>query len=270
MSAAEKNLIGLNCVVTRDPARQEALAMPLRAHGAEVLSMPLATLAPCTLLRPLREEIDTIARGHARPWLLATSAPALSFFTEALIAEGISPAELSGWRGAYVGAKSAAAAKRLGLPAGLHGEKFSAEGLFDALIAQLGSLQGERFLFPRAKVADPKLIESLHAAGAFVHLIPLYEAHSLPVSSASRARLLDDNRRWCVTLCSAETASRFRALWREEEWVRLAPRLRFASIGPSTSTRLRALKLSVDCEAKPHSLEGLIASIEAAWAAQKL
>ena len=270
MSGAEESLEGLSCVVTRDPARQEALVAQLRARGAEVLSMPLATLAPAPLRRPLREEIEVARRGAARPWLLATSAPALRFLREALSAEGASPAELAGWRGAYVGAKTSATAQRLGFPAGLHGEKFSAAGLFEALTAQLGSLQGERFLFPRAKVADPKLIESLHAAGAVVQLIPIYEARTLPVAAALRAQLLESKRRWCVTLCSAETASRFRALWREEEWVGLAPRLRFASIGPSTSARLRALKLSVDSEAKPHSLEGLVASIEAAWAAQKL
>ena len=213
------------------------------------------------LSRPLTASLNAVVTAsNEPPWLIFTSVPAVDRFADEL--DALTPSySLKNWKGAYIGAKTAARARERGLPYTFSAKRFTAEGLLAALEEHCVPLAKLSFLFPRARVARPLLLHSLREAGAQVTLMPVYEAKALPLPDQLRQTLLAQPRAW-VTLCSADTASRFHQQWSSEEWERLAPRL--VSIGPSTSARIRSLGLSVECEAASHTIEGLIAALRSA------
>jgi uroporphyrinogen-III synthase len=114
----------------------------------------------------------------------------------------------------------------------------------------------------------------LRKLGAHVDVVEAYET-VIPRSSRARLRAILTNskrRPDVITFTSSSTVRNFVALLGKDMW-RGRPRLRkanqldgirFASIGPVTSSALRELGLPVDIEAKEYTIPGLIEAIAAA------
>jgi uroporphyrinogen-III synthase len=132
-------------------------------------------------------------------------------------------------------------------------------------------VNGKRVLLARAKVARDIIPRELRKAGALIDVVDAYET-VVPATSRAhlRAVLRDPRRRphW-VTFTSSSTVRNFIALLtaaptRTGNLKALLAGIRFASIGPVTSSTLREFGLPVDVEAREYTIPGLIAAISGA------
>ena len=130
-------------------------------------------------------------------------------------------------------------------------------------------IKGKRVLLLRAKVARDVIPRDLRKAGAQVDVVEAYET-VVPQSSRRQLQsaLKNPKRRpHVVTFTSSSTVKNFVELLgvRDQRKLRLLlDGVRMSSIGPVTSTTLRASGLSVDISAEEFTIPGLVAAIVAA------
>src|SRR5207253_4539401 len=119
-------------------------------------------------------------------------------------------------------------------------------------------VQGKRVLLSRAKIARDVIPRELRKLGAEVDVVEAYET-VIPQSSRTKLRAaLKDRKRApaVITFTSSSTVRNFVALLGDRPRPTLNG-IRFASIGPVTSSTLRELRLPVDIEAQGYSIPGL-------------
>ncbi len=123
-----------------------------------------------------------------------------------------------------------------------------AEGLVEAL----ADVAFERVLIARAAEGRDVLIDALRSRGASVDVVALYETVAEPLDDAARAGAAAADY---LLFTSASSVRFFAAAGGELRGPRLV------SIGPATSSELRALGAEPDLEADPHTPDGLIAAL---------
>jgi uroporphyrinogen III methyltransferase/synthase len=110
-------------------------------------------------------------------------------------------------------------------------------------------------LVARAAEARSVLPDALRERGAQVDDVALYETVAEPLTDADRAAL---ERATYVTFTSSSTV-RFLV----ESGARPGAGARIVSIGPVTSATAEEHGLSVDVEAEPHDIDGLVDALTA-------
>ena len=65
-----------------------------------------------------------------------------------------------------------------------------------------------------------------------------------------------------MTFTSGSTVQSFAARFSLPELLKKFPKLKLASIGPETTKAIQALGIEPTVEAKPHTMEGLVAALE--------
>ena len=150
---------------------------------------------------------------------------------------------------AAIGPGTAAALREAGIVADVVAERSLAEGLLEALPADL---RGARALVARAEEARDTLPEGLRAAGAEVDVVPLYRTLAA--------------RRATPSACSRPTPWRSRRPRPSRASPRRSPGhdlsgVRGVSIGPVTSATARELGVGVIAEAARHDLDGLVETL---------
>jgi uroporphyrinogen-III synthase len=137
-------------------------------------------------------------------------------------------------------------------------------------------VKGKRVLLARAKVARDVIPRALRQAGAEVDVVEAYETVLPNHSRTGLLALLQDPKRRpdIVTFTSSSMARNFAtalATVHTKDRRRRRPRhttmvdgIRFASIGPITSSTLRELGFPVHIEAKEYTIPGLIRALREA------
>jgi uroporphyrinogen-III synthase len=177
---------------------------------------------------------------------------------------------------AAIGPATKKASEKRGIKVNVVPEEYVAESVVKSLRKQIA---GKRVLLARARVARDVIPRELRKFGAKVDVVEAYET-VIPQPSRTRLRtiLKDPKRRPdIITFTSSSTVRNFVALleknvWRGRPFGKLRagsrPRkasplegVRFASIGPVTSSTLRDLGLPVDIEAAQFTIPGLVRAI---------
>lgn len=245
-----KPLEGLRVVVTRAAHQAEELAAPLRERGAEVLLLPVIAIAPPADPRSLEL---AAAQADRFDWIVFTSANAITAFVAVL---GTEPSQLRARIGT-VGSATRTRAEQAGFTVSLTPEKYVAEELVTALEGE--KLVGQRILIPSAAITRDAVAPALRAHGATVDVVEAYR-NVIPDSAAAQTwEIFREPLPDWVTFASASAV---------ENLVRLAgahklARVKIASIGPVTSSAVRAHGLEITAEGVPHTVAGLVASIQA-------
>jgi len=265
-------LAGRVVVITRPRDQADALALPLRGLGAEVVVAPVIRIVP----RPLDEEARRVLAGVARYDLVVfTSVNGVRVFADDLETAGPGLAVLGAAAGpgtsrpslAAIGPATAAALEGRGLACDVVAEEYVAEGLLAALERRGVAPAGARVLIPRAAEARSVLPDRLRERGALVDVLPVYDTLPAETLDVSRARVETAD---FITFTSSSTARAFARLMGSGAGPgerTLAERLaaaRLCSIGPVTSATLRELGLTVAVEAREYTTAGLVAAIAAA------
>jgi uroporphyrinogen III methyltransferase/synthase len=238
---ADRPLQGRSVAVTRARAQASGLAAQLRLLGAEVVEAPAIRIVPLEVSLPDVSAYDLIC---------LTSPNGVHLLFAVLERAGLDARSLAGARVAAIGPGTAAALLEHGVIADVVPEKFTAEGLLDALAGQ----PARRVLVARAAEARDVLPDSLRERGAEVDVVPLYETVAEPLSAETLDAALGADY---VTFTSSSTV-RF---WWDAVGGRTGPRT--VSIGPVTSGALRERGLAPDVEAERHDIDGVVQALVA-------
>jgi uroporphyrinogen III methyltransferase/synthase len=230
-------LHGRTVAVTRARSQASALAARLRDLGAEVVEAPAIRIVP--LDAPLPDPGD-----HD---LVCVTSPNGA---ELLMDRVRDARALAGTTVAAIGPGTARALRRRGIEPDVVPARAVAEGLVEAL----AGIDVRHALIVRAAEGRDVLRDALLERGARVTEAVLYETRPEP---------LDDEARTAATsadylLFASGSAVRFYAAAAGEQALR-GPRI--VSIGPATSSELRAAGVEPDVEADPHTPDGLIAAV---------
>lgn len=243
-------LFGRRIVVTRAAAQSHELVDRLRRRGAEPLVVPSIEIRdPADGGAALAAALADVGRYD---WLVVTSPNGAR-----RVLRGLRDArQLGGVAVAAIGPGTAAALAAGNVVADLVPERFVAESLLDAFPSAPAA--GGRVLLARAAVARDVLPEGLRAAGWRVDVVEAYRTEPVPVGALAAADVAGAD---AVTFTSSSTVTHLLDALGPE--AALPPVV--ACIGPVTAATARARGLAVTVEAAPHTTDGLVTALEAAF-----
>jgi uroporphyrinogen III methyltransferase/synthase len=246
-------LFGRRVVVTRARAQASRLSAQLRASGADPVEFPTIAINPPEDWAPLDAAIERLA---AYDWVIFTSVNGVRFFWQRLERAGKDARAFANARLGAIGPATAGALQEHGLEADLVPPKYVAE----AILEEIGPVDGQRVLLPRADIARAALAEGLEEAGAQVDEIAAYRTGLGGADKADELRRrLAEGEIDVVTFTSSSTARNFvQAL---EPLPDLPESLTIACIGPITAGTARDLGLPVTIVAEEYTIDGLVDSL---------
>ena len=252
----DRPLHGVSVLVPRTRHQASELSERLRALGAEPIEAPTIAITEGGEPERLRACLVEMADG-AYEWVALTSSNGVDALFAQLDAMGADSRAFSRVRIAAVGPGTAEALARRGLRADLVPERFTTQGLAEALIATGGA---QRVLLPRADIATPVLSRALDEAGWVIAEVEAYrtvKTEALP--PGVRERVMDGE----VDVLAFASSSTVRNT--VDLLGGLPPeRVRIVSIGPVTSETCRELGLRVDAEGPTHDIDGLVEAVRQA------
>jgi uroporphyrinogen III methyltransferase/synthase len=243
-------LRGQRIVVTRDRRQAPELTERLEELGAEAIFLPVIDIREPSSNAPVDA---AIAKLETYDWLIFTSANGVRHFTERLDASGRDLRSLRA-RICAIGPGTKSAIEALHLKVDRIPKEFVAESMLEALAGE--DLHGKHILLPRAAVARDVVPVELTRRGAIVDVVEAYRTE-VPANLKERAtEVLAGKPDW-ITFTSSSTVTNLV----EAVGAAALSGVKLASIGPITSSTLRALGLTPSVEADPHTIEGLVAAL---------
>lgn len=248
-------LFGKRILITRPQAQAASFARQLERLGAQAICIPTIEIVPPDDLQPLDDAVRQVADFDS---LILTSVNGVESFFERLAANKLDIRSLSGVEIIAVGPKTAEAIEQYRLRPDLIPQRYQAEGLVDELLTR--DLKGRRFLYPRAKVVRPVLIEGLRAAGAEVVAPVAYQTVAAEGQKEQLRQLLQAGELDAICFSSSST---FESLYKmfADELARLQGRAEFFSIGQITSNTIRKHGFAVALEPEKSTLDDLVVAM---------
>lgn len=240
-------LRGVRVVVTRSREQSATLIAALEAEGAETVPVPVIEIVePDDGGAALRDGLAALTSGD---WVVISSPNGASRVGRALADRPLAP----GVSVAVIGPGTKARAESAGVPVDLMPSSSIAEGLLEFLPGP--GAGGGTMLLARAAEARPLLPDSLRARGWTVNDVATYRTVGLPVAA--------DDVLACrhADVAAFTSASTVRHLVEGVGRDNLPPVL--ACIGPATSDQATEMGLTVDIEAREHSIPGMVAALVA-------
>jgi uroporphyrinogen-III synthase len=251
----KRPLSGVRILVGRARHQAGALSVELRRLGATVLKIPFIEIRRPPSYKPLDSALKNLSDYD---WLILTSVNGVEAMWERMGKLNLKQTSLRHLRVAAIGPATKKAIEKRKVRVDVVPKEYVAESVVRSLRRRV---KGKRVLLVRAKVARDVIPRELRQAGAQVDVVEAYET-VVPESSRTRLSTTLSNpgrRPHVVTFTSSSTAKNFVAL--------VGPGgagfkgIRFASIGPVTSSTLIELGLRADIKAKEFTIPGLVEAI---------
>lgn len=260
MPSKGRELEGQTVLVTRAPEQAGALSEQLRDRGAQVVELPTILIVP----PPSAEALDdALAQAEGYDGLILGSRNAVQVVVARAVGLGLT------WPGpvACVGEKTAERVRSE--PKVFRGplivpETFRAEALVPALVAHFGSVEGRRFLHPRAPEGREVIGANLSAQGARVEAVEAYRIQPAPPLQ-DPAQLQALAQVGWATFLSGETLKAFLGMVPEARAYLKARKV--AVIGPVAAERAGQLGVRVDLVPEEATVESLVEGLARAAAA---
>jgi uroporphyrinogen III methyltransferase / synthase len=247
-------LFGKKIVVTRDRRQAADLAEPIEALGGEALLLPVIEIREPNDPEPLNRAIANLA---SYDWLIFTSVNGVRYFLETLDRSAVDLRALKA-KICAIGPATRAAVEALHLKVDKMPEEYVAESLLKALDSE--DLNWRRILLPRAAVARDLVPMELRRRGAVVDVVEAYHT-GIPENAAERAREILARRPDWITFTSSSTVTNFLSAAGNDAGSDALAGVKIASIGPITSHTACERGLHVDVEARPHTIDALVAAM---------
>lgn len=230
----ERPLFGKRVLVTRSREQAGELVDLVESLGALAIEAPMIRIVPPEDYTPLD---DACARAGEFDWVVFTSANGVEALMTRLQAGPGDLRDLKGVRLCAIGPATAERISRYGLKVDLTPPEYRAEAVVQALRGT-GSLQGLKFLLPRADIARELLAEELRRSGAEVTEVTAYRtllAEPPREGDPDIYGMLLEKRIDVVTFTSASTVRNFVRQFGSEQAADLLRTTIVASIGPVTA-----------------------------------
>jgi uroporphyrinogen-III synthase len=236
-------LQGRTIIVTRPRADAVDLATILEARGARAVVAPTIEIRPAEDDEPLTRAIVGLAEGRFE-WLVVTSQAGVRALADA----GLEGVEASI---AAVGDGTAGALRSRGFEPALVPATYTTGALARAMPPGRGEV-----LLARADIATDGLEQALAAKGWTPVRVDAYRTELAPSLPAKARLALDRGEVDAITFTSASTVRGFVGL------VGVPSGPKVVCIGPITAEEARRAGMTVDAEARPHTIEGLVSALE--------
>jgi len=250
-----KRLFGLRIAVTRPLDRADRLAELLQGLGAEVVTFPTIELVSTNSNGLFKRCVDRIEKFD---WVFFTSPEGIHWFQRLLAAQRKDLRVLGGRQIGAIGPKTASSIQELGIRVDVVPRTYSQEGLLEGLKPR--RLAGQRALILSAQGSRNVLEQGLRAKGMEVVRVPLYRT-VIPSSLRRHVRGAFSQPFDYVTVTSSSCVDHLAQALRACGFSKVLRRLRFASIGPVTSSAVRRAGGRVAVEARVSTVEGLVETI---------
>ncbi len=248
-------LFGKRILVTRARHQASTLSRLLSERGAQPIELPVIDIKAITNTEALDQAISNL--GHYQ-WVVFTSVNGVRAFFQRLYALNLDTRALNGLKIGAIGSATAKILETKGVIADYLPEVYTGQGFIAGLSHR--DIAKQRFLLPRADIADKELAEGITQLGAEVHEVAVYS--TVPAAdAASRAKqMLLSGEIDVITFTSSSTVSNLAAILKNE-WQAIN-KVRVACIGPKTADTAIRAGLRVDTVAGEHTIPGLVAAIE--------
>ncbi len=204
-----------------------------------------------------KDAVEVIKGLEQYQWVVFTSVNGVDAFFQRLHALKLDARALSQLKIGAIGSATAQALETRGIVADYVPEIFTSEGLVEGLKKR--DVSGQRFLLPRADIADRELVNGITRLGGQVHEIAAY--HTVPAAEAiaKAKQMLLAGEIDVITFTSSSTVSNLMSVLDEAVAMNGA---RVACIGPKTADTAVRAGLKVDILATKQTIPGLVAAIE--------
>lgn len=265
-------LKGRVVAITRPVGQAEEAGAIIRAKGGIPYYIPAIEIKPLSNPESVKKFITELYNGTV-DYVILMSTNGVKYLFEAArnigqarqLFEGLAKSFVIG-----VGPKTAEALNEVGVKVDLIPEKYSGEGLLEAL--QDKKLNGKKIRIPRTSNATPTMTIQLKERGADVEEIYIYES-GLPVDEALKNKFYVDLISGdinAVLFGSGLSAKNIFKMLTEKapmETLRkvFAERVTTVAIGPTTAEALREMKIAVDVVPEDYLFEKAIEALAKFW-----
>lgn len=255
----KRPLFGKRIIVTRTREQASELVALLEEYGADCLEYSTINIEPVGDYQVLDRELEKLSTCD---WLLFTSLNAVTYFFKRLNDRGLDVRALAGVKVAVVGRATGDELLKYGIKVDLLPEKFTGEGLAEALIAK--GVKGSKILLPRAVKARDVLPEMLTKEGAEVIIAPVYQNVPPQGRKDQLREELEEKNVDMVTFTSSSTVTNFLTMvdaGSEEELHSLLGDVAIAAIGPITSKTVEDNTLAVQVQPEQYTIPDMVNAI---------
>ncbi len=255
----QKRLEKRTIVITRAEGQSSEVKESLKELGAKVLDLPALVIGPPSEWGPVDEALGEIESFH---WVIFSSANGVQAIEQRLNLINKSlrhkPTTL---KLAAVGRKTAQCLERLGAKVDFVPPNFISESLIEHFPT---SAIGLKILLPRVESGGRALLtKAFTKAGAKVIEIAAYESQCPLKMPISTIQAIEKEKVDAIVFCSGKTVTNTATLLSNNvgtNWLQKLNNVKVISIGPQTSKSCERFFKSVDKEANPHNIDGLINS----------
>jgi uroporphyrinogen-III synthase len=265
-------LKGKTVALTRPAGQAEEAGKLIEAKGGIPYYIPAIEIKPLSNPEPVKRFITELQAGKV-DYVILMSTNGVKYLFE--VAESLNEAGAlrCGLARSYVigvGPRTAQELEAFGVHVDLVPEKYSSEGLLEALKPK--NINGKVIRIPRTTSATPTLTDQLTAMGADVQEIHVYES-GLPVDEGLKAKFYADlagGRIDAVLFGSGLSAKNiFKMLTEKAPMEKLreimSKQVTVVAIGPTTAEALKELNLKVDVVPKDYLFEEALSALAAFW-----
>ena len=248
-------LFGKRILVTRAGSQAGSFEKLLSEHGALPVRFSSIEIKPFATNKKLDDALLNLTKYD---WVAFTSVNGVEMFFNRLRDLGMDSRCLSGQKIGAIGPMTGRALQKMGITPDYIPAEFTGRGFIAGLKKRLAGRQ--RFLLPRADIADDEITAGLKKLGAAVDEIAVYST-TRPRSSKTRLKelLLQDNID-VITFTSSSTVTNLLAGLSDKEVSRIQPVI--ACIGPKTARTAADAGLEVAITAREQTMPGLLAAME--------
>jgi len=252
-----KPLFGKRIMITRDRAQAKRTSAELERYGAEVIAFPTIRILPLADYAELDAEI---ARLGSYDWTVFTSANGVRHFFARLDKLGLDTRAFAGVKVCAVGPATAEEAKLHGLLVDCIPQQYTTESLADELARVDPDISKNKVLLPRADIATDVLARRLNEIGADATEVDVYRVVPEEEVPELAAEALREGQVDIVLFTSSSTARNFARLT-ADAGITVHPNVKFASIGPVTTSSAVEIGYNICCEAEQHTIPCLIQTV---------
>ena len=248
-------LFGKRILVTRARAQASTLSRILFEHGAQPVELPTIDIQAAPSTDELDRSIANIKHYH---WIVFTSVNGVEAFFKRLHDLKLDSRVLGGLKIGAIGSVTAKTLETRGIIPDYLPEVYTTEGFLAGISGQ--GITGQRFLLPRADIADKELTEGISQLGAEVREVTTYRTVMAVNNNSWAKELLLSGEIDVTTFTSSSTVSNLVAMF-EKEWPAIN-NTKVACIGPKTADTAAGAGLRIDIISSEHTIPGLVSAIE--------
>jgi len=248
-------LFGKRILVTRAARQAGSFEKLLTEHGALPVRFSSIAIKPLGANKKLD---DALSHLDKYDWIAFTSVNGVEAFFSCMRDSGLDSRCLSGLKIGAIGPMTGQALQKMGIAADYMPAEFTGRGFVAGLKKQQAGRQ--RFLLPRADIADDEIVQGLKKLGAGVDEIAVYSTTRPRSNKARLKELLFKDNIDIMTFTSSSTVTNLLHSLSKAEISQIRPEI--ACIGPKTARTAAEAGLKVAIIAREQTMPGLLAAME--------